>query len=118
VVKLARMMMERTPREGWAGGLDAMCRRPDPAPDLDKIDVPTLFLVGEQDVLAPPNDVRALAAGAPGSGVIAIPDAGHLPNLENPALFNRALEDLLEGREARRATGKHAWPASPAGQST
>ncbi|MDQ3945211.1 MAG: alpha/beta hydrolase [Actinomycetota bacterium] len=117
VVKLARTMMGRTSTPGWVAGLRAMAQRPDPASDLGKLDVPTLLLAGEQDGLAPPDDVRELAAQIPGAGVIEVPDAGHLPNLENPAVFNRALEDLLKGREARRSPGKHSWPASPAGES-
>lgn len=117
-VKLARWMMDRTPRPGWVGGLRAMTRRPEPAPELAKIDVTTLFVVGEQDGWAPPDGVRELAAEIPGAGVVVVPDAGHLVNLENPALFNRAVEELLEGRQARRSPGKHAWPASPAAGAT
>ncbi|MEW6476032.1 MAG: alpha/beta fold hydrolase [Actinomycetota bacterium] len=99
---------------GWVAALRAMTERPETAADLAKVDVPTIFLVGEDDRLAPPDDVRALAARAPEAGVIEIPRAGHLANLDNPAAFNRALEDLLAGREARRSPGKHSWPATPA----
>jgi pimeloyl-ACP methyl ester carboxylesterase len=114
VAKLARWMMERTPTAGWVGGLGAIGRRPDPVPDLSKLDVPVLFIAGEHDELAPPGIVREMAGEVPGAGFIEVPDTGHLPNLENPVVFDRALQDLLEGREARRSPGKHAWPATPA----
>lgn len=114
VVKLARAMMNRTSTPGWVAGLRAMAQRPDPEPDIGKVDVPTLLFAGDQDRLAPLDEVCELAAEMPQAGVIEVPDAGHLVNLENPAVFDRALEDLLEGREARRGPGKHSWPASPA----
>jgi putative phosphoribosyl transferase len=34
--------------------------------------------------------------------------------LGSPAVFTRAVEDLVTGREARRPNAKHSWPASPA----
>ncbi len=117
VSKRLRTIAMATSTAGWIAALQAMTQRPDPVGDLRKLDVPTMFLAGADDRLAPPDDVRALAAEAPGAGVVDIPLAGHLLNLENPAAFNRALEDLLAGREARRSTGKHSWPATPAGRS-
>lgn len=113
VVKQVRWMMDRTPPAGWARGLEAMIRRPDPVAEVAKVDMPTLLVAGEDDRLAPPDEARELAGDVTGAGVVEVPRSGHLPSMENPAVFNRALEDVLAGREARRSSGKHSWPASP-----
>jgi pimeloyl-ACP methyl ester carboxylesterase len=61
---------------------------------LPTIRVPTLIVTGAQDR-------RFLAAAAymadkiPGATTATIDDAGHLPNLEQPAAFNRHLLDFL-----------------------
>ncbi len=38
--------------------------------------------------------MRGLAAACPGSAFTAIEGAGHLPNIEQPARFNAALDAL------------------------
>lgn len=114
VVQVARLMMERTPRAGWLAGFAALGNRPPVAADADKLDVPVILLTGDEDLVAPAGDARALAAAIPGAGFVEVPESGHLPNLENAAVFNRAVEDVLAGRSARRPSGKHGWPAAPA----
>lgn len=114
VIKAARLMFEQASREGWIAGLNALQHRPDVLPDLHKIDVPTLIVAGGEDRLAPPDAAAELAARIPEAGAIEIPDAGHLVNMDAPALFTQAVLDVAAGREARRGPGKHSWPASPA----
>jgi pimeloyl-ACP methyl ester carboxylesterase len=84
-----------------AGGLSrAVLRlrdRPDATPQLRRITVPTLVLVGEEDEVTPPDEARRLAASIPGASLAVIPDAGHLSNLENPESFNAALAPWLAG---------------------
>ena len=114
VAKLVRVMAGRMPPAGWTGGFHALGTRPAPGPDADKLDIPVVVVCGEGDALVKPDDLRDWAASIPGGGFIPVPDAGHLPNLENPAAFNRVLDDLLAGRLSRRPPGKHPWPAAPA----
>ena len=57
--------------------------------------VPTLVLVGEHDTIAPPQLSRELVEVVPGAQLVVIPDAGHLPNEENPAAFNQAVGSFL-----------------------
>jgi 3-oxoadipate enol-lactonase len=57
--------------------------------------VPTLVLVGEHDSIAPPHLSRELAGLIRGAQLVVIPDAGHLPNEENPARFNQAVRSFL-----------------------
>jgi pimeloyl-ACP methyl ester carboxylesterase len=61
--------------------------------------VPTLVLVGEHDAIAPPHLSRELAGLIPGAQLVMIPDAGHLPNEENPAAFNHAIRTFLAESE-------------------
>jgi 3-oxoadipate enol-lactonase len=55
---------------------------------------PVACVVGAHDGVLP-DAVRAMAATCPGATFTAIADAGHLPNIEQPAAFNEALTTLL-----------------------
>ena len=80
---------------GIAGDLMAMEERPDSTPLLRTISVPTLVIVGEEDLASPPEEVEGMAKQIPGSTFVRIPQAGHLSNLENPGAFNAALLSFL-----------------------
>jgi len=73
------------------------------------VTVPTLVLVGEHDSIAPPHLSRELSGVIHGAQLVVIPDAGHLPNEENPAAFNQAVRTFLEESE-RRMYGTHGGP--------
>ncbi len=51
----------------------------------NSIDVPALVLVGEHDLLFPPEQARALARALPQATCAVIPGAGHFPPLQTPA---------------------------------
>ncbi|HEX3676880.1 MAG TPA: alpha/beta fold hydrolase [Sphingomicrobium sp.] len=57
-----------------------------------QIRVPTLILVGDQDLITPPDLSDELAGFIANAQVQVIEDAGHISNLEKPAEFNLALE--------------------------
>jgi pimeloyl-ACP methyl ester carboxylesterase len=61
--------------------------------------VPTLVVCGEEDVLTPPADARRLAQGIAGSRLEILPGSGHLPSLEVPEAFTRAVRTFLDGLE-------------------
>jgi pimeloyl-ACP methyl ester carboxylesterase len=54
-------------------------------------------LVGEQDVLTPPDRAAEMAAGIPRAAQVVVPDCGHLSTLEQPQAVTRALIDFLNG---------------------
>lgn len=76
----------------------AMAERPDATDRLEAIRVPVLAIVGEEDVLSPPEEARAMVARLPNARLARIPRAGHLSNLENPGAFNQAVRDFMAGR--------------------
>jgi len=80
---------------GIDGGINAMMTRPDSTPDLARISVPALLIVGEEDTLTPVADSEALHDAIERSHLVVLPGAGHLPNLEVPEEFSRALGNFL-----------------------
>jgi pimeloyl-ACP methyl ester carboxylesterase len=73
----------------------ALMERPDSTPELARVNIPTLVIVGEQDTVTPPADAEAMHAAIARSTLVVIPDAGHLSSVEQPRLFSRALADFL-----------------------
>jgi len=57
--------------------------------------LPTLALVGELDAPDFHEIAGTLAARIPGARMQVLPGVGHMPNMENPVAFNRALLDFL-----------------------
>jgi len=88
-------LIAQAPPEGIVGALGAMMARPDSTPTLSTIDVPTLIVVGSEDVSTPPRDARTLHAAIPGSRLEVLQQAGHLSNLERPAAFNTVVTEFL-----------------------
>jgi 3-oxoadipate enol-lactonase len=62
----------------------------------EEIRVPTLVLVGDQDLVTPPELSNELVDLIPDARMQLIRGAGHLTNLEQPGEFNRIVEEFLE----------------------
>jgi pimeloyl-ACP methyl ester carboxylesterase len=88
-------LIAEAPVDGIVGALEAMIARPDSTPTLSEIDVPTLIVVGSEDVVTPPRDARVLHAAIPGSRMEILQQAGHLSNLERPAAFTTVITEFL-----------------------
>jgi pimeloyl-ACP methyl ester carboxylesterase len=89
---------------GWIGDQSAeaiaaaalgMAERPDSAPDLPGIDVPTLVITSEGDRLIPAAVSAPMADAIPGALLAILPNVGHLTNLEAPESFNDLLRAHL-----------------------
>lgn len=73
----------------------AIIGRPDSRPDLPRIAVPTLVIVGAEDTLTPVDRAAEMAAAIPGAVLHVIPRCGHLSPLEQPAAVNALLAEFL-----------------------
>jgi 3-oxoadipate enol-lactonase len=93
--RLRERILATSPR-GIANALHGLAARADSRQTLPTVAVPTLVVVGAEDVLTPPSEAEALAAAIPGARLEVIPGAGHLANLENPGAVNAALRAFLE----------------------
>jgi len=89
-------MMLTTPPEGAAAALRGRAQRVDYIPTLKQIHVPTLIVVGLEDVYTPLELAEQLHDGIPGSRLAVIEEAGHMPNLERPEAFNRVFAEWLQ----------------------
>jgi pimeloyl-ACP methyl ester carboxylesterase len=66
----------------------------------ERIAVPTLIVEGECDKLLPPGWAAEIAGQIPSARSAVIPDAGHCPQIEQPAAVNELLVAFLaEQRE-------------------
>jgi pimeloyl-ACP methyl ester carboxylesterase len=90
-----RALIERNTVEGVDLALHALRDREDSTPDLPRISLPALVVVGEEDVLTPPADSQRMQAALVRSQLVVLPGAGHLSNLEAPEPFSAALADFL-----------------------
>ena len=88
------MMLETDPR-GIAAAQRGMAERPDVTSMLPGIQVRTLVIVGEQDAISPPDEMRKIADAIPGARFVLVPEAGHMAPLENPSFVNAALGEFL-----------------------
>jgi 3-oxoadipate enol-lactonase len=70
--------------------------------DIAAIRAPAHFIVGAEDPLTPPAMHHEMAAKLGGAPVSLVPRAGHLSNIENAPVFNRA---ALAWLTARRGLG-------------
>ena len=95
VADLVRNMILTASPPAIAAALHRMMARPDSTGDLARITCPTLIIVGEHDVLTPPDLSRDMQKRIGGARLDIVPEAGHLPNLEQPDAFNTALAAFL-----------------------
>jgi pimeloyl-ACP methyl ester carboxylesterase len=91
VVRQARAFVEAAPAEAVVLMLQALADRADSTPGLGEIRVPALAISGEEDPLIPAAEMREWAPQIPDARQVVIPGTGHLPNLEDPEAFNRAV---------------------------
>jgi pimeloyl-ACP methyl ester carboxylesterase len=87
--------MGQTSPQGLAGGLLAMRERPDYSARLAEFTLPALVIGAELDLAIPPGESRLLAEGLPDARLVLVPDAGHMANMENPAVVNKAVRSFL-----------------------
>jgi len=69
--------------------------RYDPEKVRERLTMPVLCMVGEQDELIPPEMIRSLVKVLPKAAMITVPDCGHSIYFEHPEVFNQIVRDFL-----------------------
>lgn len=102
---LARIVLSQ-PSEGFASQARAILDMPDTMRDeLHHIRVPTLVVVGSQDILTPVGDSEELAEMVSGARLEVIGGAAHGVMVEAPGAFNEVVLSFLDDVTGAGATG-------------
>ncbi len=90
-----RNLFVRSNPLGYAGTC-ATLRDADLTEAIGAIATPTLVVAGEHDGATPVELVRACAARIPGARFTVLPDAGHIPSIEQPAMLAALIDGFLK----------------------
>ena len=93
-VERFREMIRSTPPDGFIGCCEAIVGY-DVHAHLGGVAVPTLVLVGAEDQATTPDMAKVIADRIPGARRQVIESAAHQSNIEQPDVFNTALEQFL-----------------------
>ncbi|MCA9162956.1 MAG: alpha/beta fold hydrolase, partial [Planctomycetales bacterium] len=94
-VEATQQVIRDTNPRAIAAALYGMAERPDMRDRLPSIDVPSLLIGGELDVISPAEEMRGIAQSMPNAKFIPIPQAGHMAPLERPQEVNSAIREFL-----------------------
>jgi len=89
-------MMRETGAEAYVRQQRAIMGRVDSRPLLPGIEIPTLILVGDGDVITPPEIAREMADMIEWASLVVIPESGHSSTLEQPERVTHTLRLWLE----------------------
>jgi 3-oxoadipate enol-lactonase len=92
----ARAMMRKMSAEEISLVLRGMAERPDSVADLKSINVPTLIVIGEEDVLSTVADGELMRQNIARSELKVVPKAGHYAPWEQPELVGKVLRQFLD----------------------
>jgi pimeloyl-ACP methyl ester carboxylesterase len=90
-------MFERRSPAIFEAQIHALLMRPDAAPRLAALALPTLLLTGAQDAWSPPEAHRLMHEAIAGSRLAVVPDCGHMSPMECPAAVRAELASWLMG---------------------
>ena len=95
IVQSIQSVIRSTAPASVAGGARALAQREDVVPRLGEIATPTLVIVGSEDIISPPDEMRQMADRLPHGTLAVIQGAGHMAPLETPAPVNAAIREWL-----------------------
>ncbi|MFO7625055.1 MAG: alpha/beta hydrolase [Anaerolineales bacterium] len=96
LVERVRNIMVNTSTQAIVGDLRGMLNREDSTSLLKEIDIPVLILHGAEDQIIPKSEVDLMKNGIKNVKLQIIPAAGHLLNIEQPDLFNKAVRNFIQ----------------------
>jgi 3-oxoadipate enol-lactonase len=88
-------IIRRTKPEAIAAAGRGMARRLDVRADLPGIRLPALVIVGTEDAISSPKEMREIAEALPDSEFVEVPAAGHMSPMENPGVVSEALRRFI-----------------------
>ena len=94
--RIWRAMVQEVGVEGFINQQTAIMGRPDSRPGLAAIRCPTLVIVGDSDLLTPPERAEEIANGISGARLSVIRDSGHISALEQPAAVTKSMAEFLK----------------------
>lgn len=98
-------IMAKTSQEGMIAALMGMKERPDATDLLSQINVPTLIIHGADDQIISIGEAEVMHRAIKNAQLVVLPHAGHLPNLEQRQLFNKALLEFIAKLADRSQAG-------------
>ncbi|MDA0806398.1 MAG: alpha/beta fold hydrolase [Planctomycetota bacterium] len=96
VIDELRQTIAATSPQGIAAASLGMAERPDVTSLLPSIQTPALLIVGEDDGISTPEEMRTIAAAMPNAAIFEVPNAGHMSPLENPVAVNLVIQQFLD----------------------
>lgn len=90
-----RSRMAANHRVGISRAVGGVINRDAVFGQIDEIKIPTLIIVGDQDVATVPEKAERMHDRIEGSEMVVIPGAGHTASLEEPDAINAAMQDFL-----------------------
>ncbi len=94
-------MMRKMSAEGISQVQRGMAERPDSVADLKTITVPTLIVIGDEDVLSTVADGELMRQNIAGSQLKVIPKAGHYAPWEQPEAVGTVLRQFLDAAASK-----------------
>ena len=95
IVNFLKGIIDSNSSEGICSAEIALATRTNTLEEYSKLDIPTLILVGSEDILTPINFSEKMHESFKNSILKIIPNAGHLSNIDNPETFNHEVENFL-----------------------
>ena len=96
LVEGALRMMRKMSPQGVASVQRGMAERPDSVETLKTINVPSLILTGDEDILTGIGEAELMRRHIRGSGMNVIPKAGHYSPWEQPEEVGKLLRGFLD----------------------
>lgn len=96
VVESTRQIILQTNPASIAAAQRGLAQREDVTAMLPRIDVPTLVVCGQHDLISPVGEMRGIADAIPGAQFTQIKDVGHMSPLEDPPAINRVIREFME----------------------
>jgi len=95
LTKVKAIMQSAVTKDTIVNDQIALLNRKSSLPLLSKIKKSVLIIHGIDDQIVPIQEAQAMHASIPGSQLVLLPQAGHLPNLEQPNLFNSTVRKFI-----------------------